>query len=198
VFSCRIEGCKDERRKAFGLCTFHYDRKRRFGDPTMGGPRQRTPGTMLAVCSIDGCGKQTRALDLCSMHYSRLRLHGSVDGGYWHQDGRSKEWRTGKDGYVSRWAPMSIHASSGGLVYQHREIVGEMLGRRLLPTESVHHKNGNRADNRLENLELWVKAQPAGQRVDDLLAFARDILDRYESIATRLEQPVASNVLRFK
>lgn len=56
----------------------------------------------------------------------------------------------------------------------------EHLGRPLIAGETVHHKNGIRDDNRIENLELWSSSHPSGQRVTDLLQWAYELIDRYE------------------
>jgi hypothetical protein len=70
-------------------------------------------------------------------------------------------------------------ATKSGHIMQHRKVMQEMLGRALLPAENVHHKNGVRSDNRPENLELWSRSQPSGQRVQDKVAWAREMLTLY-------------------
>lgn len=59
----------------------------------------------------------------------------------------------------------------GKNILEHRYIMEKYLGRALKSFETVHHLNGIRDDNRIENLELWCSRQPYGQRVDDILKF---------------------------
>jgi len=68
---------------------------------------------------------------------------------------------------------------------EHIYVMSWILKRRLLPGETVHHKNGIKCDNTLDNLELRVKSHPHGQSVPDMVSWAKELLQRYEPESLR-------------
>lgn len=153
------------------------------------------------LCSVDGCtnvgvcGKSTEYGLMCAKHWARYKRHGnplsvftSEDYSYQRKGKPRSNSRIPyvskviKDGYVSLYAPEHPDSNpSTGMIKEHRYVMSQALGRRLLSHENVHHINGNRADNRIENLELWSTSQPKGQRVADKVAWAKEILALYDA-----------------
>lgn len=167
---CILEPCQGKY-YAKGYCRKHYQRYRKSGTTET----TKSWGTQARECVVSGCSNSKRSMDMCNKHYLRYRKHGDPEVNLRPGGKRKKD-----DGYIILSGYQS-HPNSykNGTILEHTLVMSESLGRPLLTHENVHHKNGVRDDNRPENLELWSKSQPAGQRVDDKVAWAIELLQTY-------------------
>ena len=131
--------------------------------------------TVIAVCGQKRGGWQYEVRDRRCGHRKRV-IDKPAQPYRGHVSACDCPARVYRDGYAC-WS----WRRDGKLIFvpEHRIVMERALGRELYADENVHHRNGLRADNRPENLELWSTSQPCGQRVEDKLAWAVMILERY-------------------
>ena len=92
------------------------------------------------------------------------------------------------EGYVMKWMPDHPNSKGGGMILMHRYVMSEHLGRPLKRGEIVHHKNGNKLDNDISNLQLCVTGgirHPPGQRVEDIVKWCKEFLQKYDRPTSR-------------
>lgn len=84
-----------------------------------------------------------------------------------------------KGGYINAQGYRVINLGGKQTMLEHRYVMEQYIGRKLYKDEYVHHINGVKEDNRLENLELWSTSHPQGQRIADKVKWAKEILELY-------------------
>ena len=180
---CSIDGCGRAHRGR-GYCAAHLARWRKgyrgkalaapIGSVAAGGK------PVLRTCSFVNCDRPHNAKGYCTAHYIR-HLNGADMAAPIQSKVRGNRYSP------NAWIdPKGYHRvkeyATGRNIMVHRLVMQEHLGRPLNQHERVHHINGDRGDNRIENLELWNTSHPSGRRVADLIHWAREVLATYEGL----------------
>lgn len=154
-------------------------------------------------CACVGCSKE-RWIRLRRNKPINLQCLSCANRKRFHSRGKNNpSWKGGRitcraDGYVLVYIESDdfFHSMANlkGYTFEHRLIMAKHLGRCLLPWEIVHHKNGIKDDNRLENLELLPTSR---QHLSDLLlkAMAKRQEKRIGQLEKRLTLLEAENQL---
>ena len=99
-------------------------------------------------CSIENCERPSDSRGWCTMHYDRWRKH---------KDPLKTLKKPNGSGSISRgFKRITVN---GEHVREHRYLMEQHLGRRLNTSEVIHHLNGNKSDNRIENLIVLTQSQ---------------------------------------
>jgi len=134
---CTVEGCEN-RVNGHGYCQKHYQQ--------MWSAGIEIPGANWTRCSVDGCERFARSQGYCTKHYARWKRYGDP---LYIKIAEAGTGSVNRDGYRK----IKIKGKS---ISEHRLVMAQHLGRELFDYETVHHKNGDKLDNRIENLELHI------------------------------------------
>lgn len=167
--ACSIDGC-ERGANVKGWCKPHYVREWKKLHPDF-------RRTNRKYCSIPECGRPHYSIGYCERHRYRAKRYGDPFG---QPDRKGRRSFIASTGYRMVQEPAHANATGNGYILEHRLVMSDMLGRPLETDEHVHHINGDKLDNRPENLELWTTSHPPGQRVADVLEWARSIIARYD------------------
>ena len=191
IKTCKVENCIIKHR-AKGYCHKHYIAWKKYGTSLK--------SQKSKICKVEGCNKKHKGHGYCNSHYVA-----------WKRYGESLKAESRATGNINAQGYRRIKVNKKSML-EHRHFMEQHLGRKLIGTENVHHRNGDRLDNTIgpcallreckcegerHNLELWPTAQPSGKRVEDLLAYSEDIQRLYGKNKIAYEEEFDSSFGRY-
>ena len=180
---CSVDGC-EQRHQARGLCITHYFRK---AHQARYYPQVDSP---VHKCQVMGCEKLVRAKAYCGAHYCRMQKGMAMQLPVKTKTYKAPQRRSAGIGSkfndAKGYTRVRTTLDKNGWELEHRIIMELKEGRELLSQENVHHLNGIKDDNRIENLELWTTSQPSGQRVEDMIPYWIEQLSLYGDVTFQL------------
>lgn len=177
--TCYFSSCNNKS-KARGLCPGHREQEK-LGKTLSPLRKRRKKSEIGGPCGFPECIRVDEVAGLCGVHYRQHWRNGQMNrilSDFVDPDDPLtwSVFRKHKSGYVYLIATVRgerVHKA------EHRVVMEKLMGRKLRRGKTVHHKNGVRDDNRPENLELWSHSHPYGQRVEDKVKWAEELLAIY-------------------
>lgn len=200
LFTCRVCGNPFPMMKSY-LTAYRkkYGKDPMYCSTKCGGVGRANDAEARNVFNCERCGKETprrkirKAGTKYMRYYYNQRFCGKPCRNEWLKERAAERFKSGEIGrHVKRhgyvWLSIPANVSRTGEkmeMLEHRYVMEQHLGRPLTAEETVHHKNGQRDHNAIENLELFSSRHGPGQRVEDKISFAIDMIKTYPDFARK-------------